>query len=173
MPPVMGIDPGLNGAIAVLVDGKRHMIMMDMPTYEMKKSNGKISREIDVHVLSGALRGLIKEHPTLECVIERAGTRPGEGTVSSWKNGCNWGMIYASAVAACIPVVVVSPQHWKKRLGVPADKDGARQIASRLLPMFAERWVLKKHDGRAEAALMALFLMEARYGGERGIQGSH
>jgi hypothetical protein len=44
---------------------------------------------------------------------------------------------------------------WKKALGVPADKDGARARASQLMPENAWLWPLVKHDGRAEAALIA------------------
>jgi hypothetical protein len=40
---------------------------------------------------------------------------------------------------------------------VPAEKDGARARASQLLPQHAGHWPLKKHDGRAEAALIALY----------------
>jgi hypothetical protein len=40
---------------------------------------------------------------------------------------------------------------------VPAAKDGARARASQLLPGAADQWPLVKHDGRAEAALIALW----------------
>ena len=52
---------------------------------------------------------------------------------------------------------VVHPQRWKRELGVPAGKDGARARASQLLPQAAGQWPLKKHDGRAEAALISVF----------------
>jgi hypothetical protein len=40
---------------------------------------------------------------------------------------------------------------------VPKAKDGARARASQLLPAGVQLWPLVKHDGRAEAALLALY----------------
>jgi hypothetical protein len=42
-------------------------------------------------------------------------------------------------------------------VGAPAGKDGARARASQLIPSAAHHWPLKKHDGRAEAALLAFY----------------
>jgi hypothetical protein len=55
-----------------------------------------------------------------------------------------------------IPRSFVAPAVWKKALGVPAAKDGARTRASQLMPNAAGHWPLVKHDGRARAALIAL-----------------
>jgi hypothetical protein len=51
-------------------------------------------------------------------------------------------------------------------LRVPAEKDGARARASQLIPAGASWWPLVKHDGRAEAALIALYgsRLDALYG---------
>lgn len=51
----------------------------------------------------------------------------------------------------------VTPQVSKKALAAPAAKDGARARASQLLPAHAQLWPLKKHDGRAESAMIAVF----------------
>jgi hypothetical protein len=48
---------------------------------------------------------------------------------------------------------------------VPKAKDAARARASQLLPQAAHQWPLKKHDGRAESALIALY-------GARQLSGS-
>ena len=50
-----------------------------------------------------------------------------------------------------------SPRRWKRALHVPKAKDAARARASQLLPEAAHQWRLRKHDGRAEAALLALY----------------
>jgi hypothetical protein len=54
-------------------------------------------------------------------------------------------------------MTLVPPRRWKSALQVPASKDAARFRASQLLPQAAHLWPLKKHDGRAEAALLAVF----------------
>jgi hypothetical protein len=42
-------------------------------------------------------------------------------------------------------------------MGVTKSKDGCRARASQLLPAAAHQRPLRRHDGRAEAALIALF----------------
>ena len=59
----------------------------------------------------------------------------------------------------------LSAVRWKRALGVQKSKDAARARASQLLPAAAAQWGLRKHDGRAEAALLALY-------GARQLHGS-
>jgi hypothetical protein len=59
--------------------------------------------------------------------------------------------------ARSIPLTLVPPVRWKRALAVPKAKDGARARASQLLPGAAHQWQLRRHDGRAEAALLALY----------------
>jgi hypothetical protein len=54
-----------------------------------------------------------------------------------------------------MPVQMVSPATWKRKAGVPSDKNGARVMASRYWPGAAEQFRRVKDDGRAEAALLA------------------
>ena len=56
-----------------------------------------------------------------------------------------------------IPVTYLTPKKWKGALGVPKAKDGARARASELLPGYSHLWQRVKDDGRAEAALIALY----------------
>jgi crossover junction endodeoxyribonuclease RuvC len=82
---------------------------------------------------------------------------PRDGHVGAFAFGRGFGIIETALAAADLPFSCVRPQVWKKRLGVTADKDQARQRATQLLPRGASLWPLKKHDGRAEAALIALY----------------
>ena len=67
------------------------------------------------------------------------------------------GVILGVLASRSVPLLLVSPVSWKRALGVPKAKDGARARASQLLPEAAHQWRLKRHDGRAEAALLALY----------------
>ena len=60
-------------------------------------------------------------------------------------------------MALAIPLTRVSPLTWRKALQVPRGKDGSRLRASELLPAYAELWRRRRDDGRAEAALLALW----------------
>jgi crossover junction endodeoxyribonuclease RuvC len=82
---------------------------------------------------------------------------PRDGHVGAFSFGRSYGIIETALAAAQIPFRTVRPQVWKKAMGVLADKDQARQMATQLIPSGAEFWPLKKHDGRAEAALIAQY----------------
>ena len=56
-----------------------------------------------------------------------------------------------------IPVSLVTPSKWKRDMGLTADKDQARARAAQLWPGAAKQFARKKDDGRAEAALIALW----------------
>ena len=51
----------------------------------------------------------------------------------------------------------MTPQRWKKALSLGQGKDAARARASQLLPAHAHYWQRVKDDGRAEAALIAVY----------------
>jgi crossover junction endodeoxyribonuclease RuvC len=148
---ILGIDPGLGGALALLTSGGE-LTVRDMPCFEIERG-GKNKRQADTRALVDLIRRL---RPTY-CVIERVGAMPGQGVTSMFAFGRVAGQIDGIIAALEIPVSYVSPQVWRKTLQVPAGKDGSRLRASELMPRYAEFWRLKKDDGRAEAALIALW----------------
>lgn len=150
MKTIMGIDPGLSGALS-FYDGYE-LIVYDMPTHEISVG-GKKRNHLDVL----GLRQIIIDQRPDHAFIERVHALPGNGTVSSFSYGYGIGIIDAVVMCCGVPFTHVTPQAWKKAMGCPADKDGARQRASQLMPQFAHNWPLKKHDGRAESALIALY----------------
>ena len=58
-------------------------------------------------------------------------------------------------------LVQVHPATWKKHFKLTSDKELSRALATRLFP--AAPLHLKKHDGRAEALLLARWLWETKY----------
>ena len=150
---ILGIDPGLSGACALLGDGILEII--DIPTIE-RKVGGKTKRQIDAYNLS-----LWLEFHRLRislAVIEQVGTMPGQGVTSAFNFGFTTGVIHGILANIGVPIRTVVPQVWKRKFGLLGqDKDASRQEASRRLPKFASNWPLKKHDGRAEAALLAIY----------------
>lgn len=147
---ILGIDPGLDGAIAVALP--RSLRIHDMPTLSILRG-GKNKREIDL----AALAKLLAPLPMVVChaFVEQVGAMPGQGVTSMFSFGRSYGSILGILAALKVPVTHVPPVRWKKALQVPAGKDAARSRASQLLPDSTDLWPLKKHDGRAEAALIA------------------
>ena len=149
---IAGIDPGLSGAVAFHEALTGALEITDMPTLAIDRG-GKARREIDPHALADLFW---KAHCGL-AILEQAWPRPNDSAQGGFKVGDGYGAIRGVLAAVGVPYTIVSPQKWKRVLGITGDKDEARARASQLLPQGADQWRLKKHDGRAEAALLALY----------------
>ena len=148
----IGIDPGLDGAIAYFNVEDGHLSIVDMPTFEVKRNN-KLKREVNpagvAHELTVANVGGV--------VLERVGAMPGQGVTSVFSFGRSTGIIEGILAAYEMPVSIVTPQVWQKAAVVRGGKDGSRMRACELFPNFATLFARKKDDGRADAALMAWY----------------
>jgi crossover junction endodeoxyribonuclease RuvC len=142
---ILGIDPGLDGALFFLEVGCGEAF--DMPTHKLATR-----REIDIQGLLTLLSGPI------DCAfVELASARPKQGVASSFQFGKGYGLILGLLAARSVPTNRIPAAVWKKALSVPKAKDGARARASELLPACASQWPLARHHGRAEAALLAFY----------------
>lgn len=148
MERIVGIDPGAKGAIA-LIEGETLQIV-DMPT---SKEGAKPKDRVDPAALALILRCFNPSHVW----VERVGAMPGNGVSSMFNFGTAYGYARGIPVALGFPTTLIGPAQWKSAMRVPASKDAARARASQLLPKHASLWPLVKHDGRAEAALIALY----------------
>lgn len=149
---IMSADPGLSGAIAFYDTQRGDLNVYDMPT--LKAGTGS-KRVVDIDALVREIGG--RADYLDHAFVEAVGTRPGEGAVGAFSFGTGYGALLGIIAALKIPRTLVRPQTWKKALGVPAEKDGARARASQLMPKHAHLWPLKKHDGRSEACMIALW----------------
>lgn len=145
----LGIDPGLHGALA-LYDGTE-LTLFDVPTITVSKK-----QKIDAYQLGNWLD--LHRNRIARAVIEQVGAMPKQGVTSSFNFGFTTGCLHGLLAGNQIPMVTVLPMMWKRHFGlIGQDKDASRMAASRLAPQFAHQWPLKKHDGRAEAFLMAYY----------------
>jgi crossover junction endodeoxyribonuclease RuvC len=148
-----GIDPGLSGAIALLDAATGSVLdIIDMPMLALTRG-GKAKREVDAHALAAALGRDRIGH----VFIEQVGAMPGQGVSGVFAFGKAYGIAIGVLATLGVPMTFVAPQVWKRVLGVPAAKDGARARASQLMPGAAHHWQRVKDDGRAEAALIAYY----------------
>lgn len=152
MRELAGIDVGLGGAIFFLQPGATTGEAVDLPVHLLTRG-GKNKRELDIAGLAGIFAARRPQH----VFVEQVGAMPGQGVSSMFAFGKCFGVILGVLAALQIPVSLVPPATWKRTLGVPKAKDAARARASQLMPAAARQWPLKKHDGRAEAALLALY----------------
>ena len=150
---IVAIDPGLSGA-AFFIDPRHPSTgeAVDLPVHNIERG-GKNKRELD---LQGLVQ-LLSAQPIEHAFVERVSAMPGQGTVSMFSFGRTYGAILGVLAALEVPVTLVTSVQWKRVMRVPKGKSAARSRASQLLPRCADQWPLVKHDGRAEAALLALF----------------
>jgi crossover junction endodeoxyribonuclease RuvC len=150
---VLGVDPGLSGALA-LYDYITSSVeeVFDMPTIDAGVGSKRV---VDESTLAWRIDALAKR--IKHAFVEKVGAMPGQGVTSMFSFGTSYGIVRGVIAANFIPITLVTPQTWKKALGVPAAKDGARARASQLLPASSGLWCRVKDDGRAEASLIALY----------------
>jgi crossover junction endodeoxyribonuclease RuvC len=148
---VIGIDPGISGAIAVFEDGKLDFFI-DMPT--LKIASGKTMKS---HISAIALADILDgwSPNAAHVVTERVHARPGQGVTSMFNFGRSAGIIEGVVAALRMPHTYVTPATWTKAVGRPAGKDASRMRAMELFPSKAELFKRAKDDGRADAALIA------------------
>ena len=145
---LIGIDPGVSGAIAVVGDGR--VACRDMPTMEM---NGK--RRVCPAGLRDALQAIRHEGHSVEMVIlEHVQGVQGTGATSAFTFGRSFGVVEGVLAGLFLRHTLVRPQVWTKALGVSRDKGSHRLAASRLWPQHADLFARVKDDGRADAALL-------------------
>jgi hypothetical protein len=151
---ILGIDPGLSGAIALYDEASGDLQVWDMPVFNVGKAPSK-KFVIDESGLARLIDSIAAQ--VSECWLELVGSRPGEGHVGAFTFGKGYGMLRGVLAANFITIRDVTPAQWKAAMGVKGDKDVSRRAASNLFPRHADKWPLVKHDGRAEAALIAKF----------------
>lgn len=149
---VIGVDPGTVGAIAVL-DDRGGLLVIDLPTHTLLTSTGKRRNEPD---LASLVSWLTQIAPAITHVfVERVASRPGEGSVSSFRFGFATGALHGVVAALGLPMTPVSPQTWQRTQGVGPGPDAARQRAVQLFPHSAEHLARKSDNHRADALLIA------------------
>jgi crossover junction endodeoxyribonuclease RuvC len=148
---IIGIDPGISGAIAIFEDGKLYSVI-DMPT--LKIASGKTMKS---HISAIELVDILDGwSPNLaHVVIEKVGAMPGQGVSSMFNFGRSAGIIEGVVAAMHFPSTYVTPAVWTKAVGRAAGKDASRMRAMELFPTRAELFKRAKDDGRADAALIA------------------
>lgn len=155
---VLGIDPGLTGALALYDPALDTLDVRDMPTFVLPKGAKGKRTELDLYGLASILDEWAKFK--VRAYVEQVGATPQMGVTSAFSFGGSYWAARMACAAHFIPTELVTPQVWKRALGVAAGAgktDVVRARASAIMPRHAVNWPLGKHDGRAEAALIAYY----------------
>jgi hypothetical protein len=150
---VLGIDIGVSGALALLDQFGELQDVWAMPCLR----DGPKNRQT---INAPLLAELVYRSHARRAFVERVGPRPMEGAVGAFAFGNCAGVIRGCLAAASIPAVYIQPAQWKRVVGIPPGKDGAKDAARALAlsrwPHMAAHFKHKNDDGKAEAALIAV-----------------
>ena len=151
--PIIGIDIGSHGAIALLTPAGDLLEVVDMPIL----CDGPKGRP---NVNAALLAAIVFKMQAAMAYVEFVGARPGEGPTGAFAFGRSRGVIEGVCAAAGLPVAFLTPAHWKRLVGIAPGKEGAKDAARsqalRRWPGHAATFARVKDDGRAEAALIAV-----------------
>jgi len=143
----IGVDVGIAGAVAFLNDDDSFIRVIDMP---VMAGTGK-RQQVNAAELAREVK-----HEGGTAYVERVSAMPKQGVSSMFSFGTSYGIVLGVLAALQIPVVLVTPQSWKKRAGLAGkEKDCARTLAQQLYPQAALG--RKKDIGRADSLLIALY----------------
>jgi crossover junction endodeoxyribonuclease RuvC len=147
----LGIDVGLNGAIALVVDGEL-ISVVDMPTVTLDR-NGKAKRQVSVPELVQ----IVKDFDPTDAFVEKVFAMAGQGVTSVFSFGRSLGVVEGVLTTMKIKTTLITPQTWQKGIAVTGGKDGSRARAMELFPEQTALFKRVKDDGRSDAALIALW----------------
>ncbi len=156
---VIGIDPGLNGAIAVLQDNKVKEIF-DVPVMPEGKKN---KRQLNSAQLVKLLKDIISDSEEVVVIVENVSAMPGQGVTSMFNFGQTFGAIKGICAALGLPIFFVRPAKWKKYFDlINSSKDASRTKAIEMYPSLSDQLSKKKDVNKSDAILIARFYSETR-----------
>ena len=154
---IIGIDPGLSGAIAVL-ENNRVLKIFDMPVMSEGKKN---KRQLNSALLVDLIRENINSNEEVSVVVEQVNAMPGQGVTSMFNFGQSFGILKGICSAMHLPVYYVRPAKWKKYFNlINSEKDASRTRAIEIFPYFSSQLSKKKDNNKADAILIASFFYE-------------
>ena len=156
---IIGIDPGLSGAIAIL-DEKKVVGIFDMPVMSEGKKN---KRQLN----SAQLVSIMIEHKNsndeMAVVVEQVNAMPGQGVTSMFNFGQSFGAIKGVCAALNLPIFFVRPSKWKKHFElINSSKDSSRTKVIEMYPSLSSQLAKKKDVNKSDAILIARFYTETR-----------
>ncbi|KDP43180.1 hypothetical protein JCGZ_22732 [Jatropha curcas] len=157
---VIGIDPDLSGAVALLKIDDSGFSAQVFDTPCLKVLVGKrIRKRLDAKSIVELLRNFDAPVGTT-AYIEQSSPFPQDGKQGWWSGGFGYGLWIGTLVASGFSVVPVPSVTWKKKFelsGSGYTKDDSRRVASTLFPSLSSSLKRKKDHGRAEALLIAAY----------------
>ncbi len=157
---VIGIDPGLSGAIAILENNKV-LGIFDMPVMSEGKKN---KRQLNSAQLVNIIKENIMKDEEISVVVEQVNAMPGQGVTSMFNFGQTFGAIKGVCAALNLPIFFVRPSKWKKHFElINSSKDSSRTKVIEMYPSLSNQLTKKKDVNKSDAILIAKFYIDTRF----------
>lgn len=158
---IIGIDPGVSGALVLLYDDGGYVEHLPMPVIKVGSKSRVNGAAIAAWLDSWNKTFCLPEKPYrgFHAYLEKVGAMPKQGTASTFTFGHAAGLVEGIITGAGVPMTLVTPQAWKKTVGlIGSDKDAARSRAIQLYPE------LRALDAKGKGQALADALLIARHG---------
>ena len=156
---IIGIDPGINGAISI-IENKKIIEVYDTPTMIDGKKN---KRQINGAQVTNIFKERLNGEKEVVVVVEHVNAMPGQGVTSMFNFGQSFGVIKGICAALNLPIYFVRPAKWKKHFNlIKTNKDASRTKVIEAYPEISSKLHRKKDSNRADAILIALYFNDTQ-----------
>ena len=156
---IIGVDPGISGAISI-IENKKILEVYDTPTMIEGKKN---KRQINSAQVTNIIKERLNKEKEVVVVVEQVNAMPGQGVTSMFNFGQSFGVIKGICAALSLPIYFVRPTKWKKHFNlIKTNKDASRTKVIEAYPEISNKLHRKKDSNRADAILIALYFYDAQ-----------
>tara|TARA_B110000438_G_C15654528_1_gene581050 strand:- start:73 stop:552 length:480 start_codon:yes stop_codon:yes gene_type:complete len=156
---IIGVDPGISGAISV-IENKKILEVYDTPTMIEGKKN---KRQINAAQVTNIIKEWVSGKNEVIVVVEHVNAMPGQGVTSMFNFGQSFGVIKGICAALSLPIYFVRPVKWKKHFNlIKTNKDASRTKVIEVYPEISSKLYRKKDSNRADAILIALYFSDTQ-----------
>ena len=156
---IIGVDPGITGAISIL-ENKKVIEVHDTPTMIDGKKN---KRQINGAQVTNIIKEILSKNTEVVVVVEHVNAMPGQGVTSMFNFGQSFGVIKGICSALSIPIHFVRPTKWKKHFNlIKTNKDASRTKVIEVYPEISSKLSRKKDSNKADAILIARYFNDTQ-----------
>ena len=156
---IIGIDPGITGAISVL-ENKKIIDVYDTPTMIDGKKNKK---QVNGSQVTNIIKERINNDKEVVVVVEQVNAMPGQGVTSMFNFGQSFGVIKGICSALSLPIYFVRPNKWKKHFNlINTHKDRRAKKVIKSYPEISKQLSRKKDSNKADAILIARYFNDTQ-----------
>ena len=156
---IIGIDPGITGAICIL-ENRKVVEVYETPTMIDGKKN---KRQVNGAQVTNIIRERLNENKEVVVVVEQVNAMPGQGVTSMFNFGQSFGVIKGICSALSIPIYFVRPTKWKKHFNlIKTNKDASRTKVIEVYPAISSKLSRKKDANKADAILIARYFSDTQ-----------